>query len=56
MNTQANPIPQAQNKTECRLQEQKVYVLEGDPNNVYDAQGNKLDLTPEQKQEILAQL
>lgn len=33
-----------------------VYVLEGNPDEVYDAQGNRIELTEEQKKEIEAQI
>jgi hypothetical protein len=32
--------------------EQTVYELEGEPNEVFDAQGNPVTLTPEQQQEL----
>ncbi len=33
-----------------------VYVLEGEPNEVYDAQGNRIELTPEQQEQIEKQI
>lgn len=36
-------------------EDQTVYVLEGNPDEVYDASGNRLNLTEEQKKEIESQ-
>lgn len=33
-----------------------VYLLEGNPDEAYDAQGNRIELTAEQKKELEAQL
>lgn len=36
--------------------EDTVYVLEGEPDEVYDAQGNRIQLTDQQKKEIEEQI
>ncbi len=33
-----------------------VYVLEGNPDEVYDAQGNRIELTKQQEKEIEDQI
>ncbi len=33
-----------------------VYVLEGEPDEVFDAQGNRIDVTPQQETEIEKQI
>ncbi len=34
----------------------EVYVLEGEPDEVFNAQGQRLDLTPEEEKEIESQI
>lgn len=43
-------------KTENKVCDDTVYVLEGNPDEVFDAQGNRIQLTPEQEKEIEAQI
>lgn len=33
-----------------------VYVLEGEPDEVFDADGNRINVTPEQEKEIEKQI
>lgn len=44
------------NEQACVPENQKVYVLEGEPDEVFDEQGNRLELTPEQVKEIEKQI
>lgn len=43
-------------KPEAVQDDQTVYVLEGEPDEVYDAQGNPIKVTPEEEKEIEDQI
>lgn len=43
-------------KEEQQTCDDTVYVLEGNPDEVFNAQGERLELTPEQKKEIESQI
>lgn len=34
----------------------EIYVLEGEPNEVFNAQGERIQLTPEEEKEVEAQI
>lgn len=48
--------PQNQPSNSTSNQNDELYVLEGEPNEVFNAQGQRIELTPEEEKEVEAQI